>query len=88
MPDQHTRRCLSLPLSVSGERQAWLATCLQVPGSSINVMHRVMWDSGAAINVLSESIYITLGSPSVTPCHDMSVRAVTGNLNGLLGLSA
>ena len=86
VPDQHTRRCLSLPLSVSGERQAWLATCLQVPGSSINVMHRVMWDSGAAINVLSESIYITLGSPSVTPCHDMSVRAVTGNSQRIIGI--
>ena len=80
VPDQHaTRQCLSLPLSLAGERQAWLAACaLQVPGSKARVLHRVMWDTGASINVVSDKIYRGLGSPNLSICQGTSVRTVTG----------
>ena len=88
VPDQHaTRQCLSLPLSLAGERQAWLDACaLQVPGSKARILHRVMWDTGASINVVSDKIYRRLGSPNMSVCQGTSVRTVTGTTQSVLGI--
>ena len=88
VPDQHaTRQCLSLPLSLAGERQAWLDACaLQVPGSKARVLHRVMWDTGSSINVVSDKIYRRLGSPNLSVCQGTSVRTVTGTTQTVLGI--
>ena len=74
-------------MSLAGERQAWLAACaLQVPGSKARVLHRVMWDTGASINVVSDKIYRGLGSPNLSICQGTSVRTVTGTTQTVLGI--
>ena len=86
MTGHHTKNRLSLPLSSNGGRQAWLEGCLlKVPETGAEVRLRVLWDTGAAVNVLSESFYRALGSPSLLPCRDTVIRSLNGAIQSVCG---